>query len=293
MFGDLVAWYLFLGGAGAGLAVVLATLDLLPWLRTRLTNRPAPAWTSGLTRRFFARGYGVALVVLALGVACLLADLGQPERFYYVLVHPTASLLTFGSYVLAATMACTAALGGVALFNLERVPGALVRAVETIAIVLGFATMTYTGLFLGAIDFVELWRSPVLPVLFVASSLSIGAAGSCGLALLENDVRPSPLASALARTDAAVVLVEIVCVAVYLAMVGLAPEGTAALSALTTGQASWLFWVGFAGLGLALPLAIEVAYARMNSAALLALIVPCVLIGGFFLRYCLVNAPLV
>ena len=292
MFGDLIAWYLFLGGAGAGLAVVLAALDLLPWLRTRFSNRPTPAWANGLSRRFFARGYGVALALLALGAACLLADLGQPERFYFVLVHPTASLLTFGSYVLAATMACAAALGGVALFNLERVPDGLVRAVEAAAIVLGVATMAYTGLFLGAIDFVELWRSPLLPLLFVASSLSIGAAVSCGLALLESDMHPSPLASALARTDATVVLVEIVCAAAYLATVALAPGGGTAVTALALGQVGWLFWIGFVCLGLALPLAIEAAYARMGSAALLALIVPCVLIGGFFLRYCLVNAPL-
>ena len=133
VFGDLIAWYLFLGGAGAGLAGALAALDLArAWFLRPSAAAPAPAWTACLTRRLFARGYLVALAVLGVGAACLLVDLGRPERFFYVLVHPTASLLTFGSYVLTGTVACAAALGAVALFNLERVPA---RAVHVLSLI--------------------------------------------------------------------------------------------------------------------------------------------------------------
>ena len=289
MFDDPIVWYLFLGGAGAGLASLLAALDLAqgrPHGRARMDG----AWAACLTRRFFTRGFLLALAALGLGAACLLVDLGRPERFYYVLLHPTASLLTFGSYVLTGCALCTCALAAVALFGLARVPAKAVRTVEVATLALGLCTMAYTGLFLADIDFVALWRNPVLPVLFTASSLSIGAVVSCGLALLESDAQPTPLVNLLARTDAIVVAAEVLCAAAYLA-VAFWQGGTAAAS-FAFGEGAWLFWIGFAGIGLALPLAIEAAYTRMGSAALLATVVPCVLIGGFILRYCVVNVPL-
>ncbi len=290
MFGDLIVCYLFLGGAGAGLVSVLAAADLLFWWHNRSPERPAPAWTACLNRTFFARGYLVALVVLGLGAACLLVDLGQPERFFYVLTHPTASLLTFGSYVLVATMLCAAALGAIALFDLSRIPVALVHVLELVAVGTGLCTMAYTGLFLSVIDFVPLWNNLMLPVLFTASSLSIGASAACGLALVGSDMRPTPLAGTLARADAVIVAVEALCVAAYLALAAIQGASTA-VEAFAFGENSTLFWVGFVCFGLALPLAIEVAYTRMNNAALLALAVPCVLVGGFILRYCIVNVP--
>lgn len=291
VFGDLIAWYLFLGGAGAGLSGVLAALDLArAWRLRPSAAAPAPAWTACLTRRFFTRGYLVALAVLGVGAACLLVDLGRPERFFYVLVHPTASLLTFGSYVLTGTVACAAALGAVALFNLERVPVRVVHLLEGLCVAAALCTMLYTGLFLADIDFVALWRNPALPALFTASALSAGAVGACGLALLESDGRPTPLARLLARADAAAVLAEAACLAAYLGLAWLL-AGPDALAPFLEGPYALLFWAGFAGIGVALPLAIEAAYTRIGSAALLALAVPCVLAGGFILRYCVVNVP--
>ena len=163
MFGDSIIWYLFLGGGGAGAAAVLAACDLLFAHRSRLGRSDRLAWTDELSRPLFARGYLAATVALVLGALCLLFELGRPERFLYVLALPTASVLTFGSYVLAATIVCAAALGGVALFGSARTPVVLVRALEWAALALGLATTAYTGVLLAQIGFVPLWGSPTCP----------------------------------------------------------------------------------------------------------------------------------
>lgn len=291
MFGDLIVWYLFLGGSGAGLLVVLSSLDILRWIHLRSLSGTHSHWSEYLSRRFFTRGYLITLAALGLGAACLLVDLGHPERFYYVLTHPTASLLTFGSYVLVAAMICAALLAAVALFDLVRVPGIFVRCLEILSLAAGTCTMVYTGLFLADIDFVALWHNPILPLLFSASAASAGAIAACGLALLESDGLPTPLVKLLARTDLGAVLAEALCIGAYLAVAIAQGDVSAAISFLT-GVNAPLLWVGFVGLGLALPLAIEVAYTRIGGTALLALAVPCVLIGGYILRYCVVNVPL-
>ena len=129
MFGSLIVAYLFLGGAGGGMVALLSACALVRGfdrggtVRTPIAGRhprrdgprrrgagrlaspalpsPAPCPPPSL----FARGYAVASAALALGVLCLLGDLGRPERFLYVLLHPPASVLTFGSVVLGCTLA--------------------------------------------------------------------------------------------------------------------------------------------------------------------------------------------
>ena len=207
MFGDSIIWYLFLGGGGAGAAAVLAACDLLFAHRSRLGRSDRLAWTDELSRPLFARGYLAATVALVLGALCLLFELGRPERFLYVLALPTASVLTFGSYVLAATIVCAAALGGIALFGSARTPVALVRTLEWAALALGLATTAYTGVLLAQIGFVPLWGSPFLPALFTCSSLSVGVA--CAMAAALPDARRAPrLLRALARADSVVIAVE-------------------------------------------------------------------------------------
>lgn len=290
MFDSSIVWYLFLGGTGAGALAVLAGADLLFWLHGEKPTRRL-AWTSSLNRNFLARGLAVATLLLALGALCLLTDLGHPERFFYVLVHPTASVLTFGSYVLAGTLLCAVFLCSIALFNLTRVSALAIRIVEALAVVLGFCTMAYTGVFLADIGFVALWGNPLLPVLFTFSSLSCGTVCVLACALFEAPERKGDLVDALVRLDAVAIVLELVSLAAYLAYGALLAPDAQAIGLLASGGMRDLFWIGFVCLGMVLPLAIDAAYTRMGSAALPALAIPLILIGGFLLRYCMVNAP--
>ena len=290
MFGMLVTIYLFLGGAGAALVAVLASCDLAAgW------HRSAPSldrgWARQVTSSFLGRGFAVAFIVLALGAFCLLLDLERPERFPLVLAYPTPTLLSFGSYVLSGTLVLAAALCLLHLMAPGKLPRPIMVALDIAAAVLGAATVTYTGLFFSGIDFVALWDNVGLPFLFVASSTSVGLAVALGLALMGSEGRITALSRALSRADMIAVVFEIAALAVYVGaavMQGRASE----LVAVVVGPACSLVFVGIIGLGLLAPLAIEVVSFRMRSAAVAALVVPCVVIGGFALRYAVVMMPL-
>lgn len=284
MFDSLVTAYLFLGGAGAALVVVLAVCDLLDMRAGRACTRALSGDSLS------CRGFAVSLVVLALGVACLLMDLRRPERFPLVLAYPTPTLLSFGSYALTGTIALAAVLTAMHLAGRHR-HCALVAALDGAAALCGAATVSYTGFFFCAIDFVPLWNNAALPILFVASSASTGIVAALGLALMGSEGRLTSRARALSRADLVAVAVEIAALLAYVAIAAL--QGCASsLAGIVSGPAFSLVFVGVIGLGLLAPLAIELLSFRIQSAALAALVVPCVAIGGYALRYGVVNMPL-
>lgn len=291
MFDESIVWYLFLGGTGAGALSVLAAADLLFALQSARPAQPYIAWTTSLSRTFFSRGFVIASLLLGLGALCLLTDLGHPDRFFYVIVHPTASVLTFGSYALSGAVLCAVFLCAVALFNLGRTPPLLLRFAEVLAIALGLSTMAYTGIFLANIGFVPLWGNPLLPVLFTFSSLSCGTVCVLACALFEPPEKKVVLVRVLARADTVAIALEVASLAVYLIVGILAHPGSQGVAYLVSGDAACLFWVGFVCIGVVLPLAFDGAYTRMDATALPALAIPLVLVGGFILRYCMVNAP--
>lgn len=292
MFSESIIWYLFLGGGGAGAVTVLALCDLLYASWSKRPEREQLSWTRELSPGFFTRGYMLGGGALVLGALCLLLDLAHPERFLYVLIYPTLSVLTFGSYVLSATVACAFALGGIALFGTSRTPVVLIRALEVCAVVLGASTMAYTGVLLSEIAFVPLWGNPLLPVLFTCSSLSVGTACALASGWPSADATPH-LMSALSRADSALIAAEIVVLGAYLAFATFAQGQGASVEVFVTGQDAGAFWIGFVGLGLVLPLALDIAYGIGARPSLLAVAVPFVLVGGFFLRYCIVNVQFV
>ena len=111
MLSDLVVCYLFLGGTGAGLCLVLSVLGLLVPRSCLSTPPGVHLHPSAAYRKLLGSGLVAAFVLLALGIVCLVADLGNAERMILLLVHPTASYLAVGSWALAACLALAAALG--------------------------------------------------------------------------------------------------------------------------------------------------------------------------------------
>ena len=336
MFSELVTWYLFLGGAGAALAALLALSDLVYGCRTRLaalrggsrtpsTHRPRVpcepepafgggcrtrlaalrggsrtpsthlgvlAWTDGLSRKLFARGYAAAGIALLLGVLCLLVDLGRPERFYYVFLRPTASILTFGSFVLGATLCCAVALGTVALGNLSRVPRPLVRAVEVLCVVCGTATAVYTGALLAAMAQANPTWNAALPFLFAFSSFSVGCAGALAC-LLPFENAPAAVVRAFAHIDLACIGLEALALLTYLALACVDAGSVSRAALLLWGEGRWSGWAVFAVCALGVPPILEVFSLHHDQSLPLAWSLVFVAVGGFFLRACVVGAPAV
>ena len=295
MLSDLVVCYLFLGGTGAGLCLVLSVLGLLV-PRSCLSTLPGVhLHPSAAYRKLLGSGFVAAFVLLALGIVCLVADLGNAERMILLLVHPTASYLAVGSWALAAALGL--AWLGVGVWNV-----ALVRVVHVVAGLASLVVMVYTGLLLQSLGAVPLWATPWLPALFAASSLSCGIA--CALALAQITGAASAFGAMLGRLaaiDAAVIVVEaaIVAVFVYAASQAGAPlsNGTELAAAqsvreLVAGRNAQLFWGCFAVLGLAVPFALDVVLAlrRRPLPGVVLFASACVLAGGFVMRFCVVAA---
>ncbi|WP_080799217.1 NrfD/PsrC family molybdoenzyme membrane anchor subunit [Arabiibacter massiliensis] len=304
MLSDLAVGYLFLGGAGAGACLVLAAMGLFVpraaafapvGARERL--RPSPAH-----RRLLAPGFAAALVALAGGVACLVADVGSIDRAVLLFAQPAWTHLAVGAWSLAACLALGCALGlawaGAGSWSV--VTFRVLCAVEAAA---ALVAMAYTGLLLQSLAAVPLWTPLLVPVLFVLS------AASCGIALVLGSAQLSGAAMVFRSTmrrlvavDAGIVVVEALVAAAFV-LAARAGSGfpadtpsafaaSASAATLVSGELAWLFWGGFAAAGLAVPFALDVLLARarrpMPGIALAA--AACVLVGGLIMRYCVVEA---
>ena len=289
MLSDLVVCYLFLGGTGAGLCLVLSVLGLLVPRSCLSTPPGVHLHPSAAYRKLLGSGLVAAFVLLALGIVCLVADLGNAERMILLLVHPTASYLAVGSWALAACLALAAALGlawlGVGVWNV-----ALVRVVHVVAGLASLVVMVYTGLLLQSLGAVPLWATPWLPALFAASSLSCGAAVIVGL-----DAALSPPSCEVSRVawGAGAVLgcIEAAVLVAFLAVQsGYTQTARASCEALLAGSLALTFWVGVCAVGLAVPLALHAVGRLLPGRAAMMASSLGVLAGGLLLRYCIVAA---
>lgn len=304
MLGTLAVGYLFLGGAGAGAIVVASGLDLALVRAPFGTDARVSVDEAPPCERVAAFALLAGFAALALGVLCLLFDLGRIDRVLDLFLRPSPTYLTVGSFALAVLAACGAFLTLVRLAYLPSVPRAAAVAVEAVAVAVGLVVMVYTGLLLQGLGAVALWRSPFVPVLFTLSSLSCGSALVLAAAQLTGAA--SAFATVLGRlavVDAVVIVLEAAALAVFAGtalagvggdfVVGRTAEALAASAeALVAGEAAWLFWGGLVLAGLAVPFALDVILARLRRPrpAIALVAAACVLAGGLAMRYCVVEA---
>lgn len=311
MFGALTVGYLFLGGAGAGAIVVASMLDLT-FIRAPFGADARVSVAEALPReRMAAFALLVGFAALALGVLCLLFDLGRIDRVLDLFLSPSPTYLTIGSYALAVLAVCGGFLALVRFAYLPWLPSVAVVAVEVIAVAVGLVVMTYTGLLLQGLGAVALWKSPLVPVLFVLSSLSCGIAVALVTAFFaEPDEGVAHMVRLLVRADAAFIVLEAVMAALFvgLTLASDHPGATASATQLVDGDGALAWWGGFVACGLAVPFVAELVFAacgRMkanladptDSAVLqpvlrtvLAVAAVLVLVGGLSMRASIVEA---
>ena len=110
MLGELAVGYLFLGGTGAGAIAVASVLDLALVRAPFGTDARVSADEAPPCERVVAFALLAGFAALALGVLCLLFDLGRIDRALDLFLRPSATYLTVGSFALAALVACGAFL---------------------------------------------------------------------------------------------------------------------------------------------------------------------------------------
>ena len=273
-------------------------------------------------RRLFAPSYVCGAGALVLGIVLLAVDLGHADRLLLLVTQPHATHLVIGAYALFFCVVLAVALTLVWGGFVRRMSWRMLVALEVALCVCSLVVMAYTGLLLQSLAAVPLWNTVWLPVLFVLSSASCGFALVLGAAQFTGmaDVFATVLRRAMA-SDAGMVAAEILVAFALVASVSAnADAGTAASASAvladatgTTGatgvtgtalaaarSAEWLlrgsgaplFWGGFLGLGLVVPLVAETVALRLRSiSANVALgLAACVLAGGFALRWCVVEA---
>lgn len=308
-WGLLIVVYLFLGGLSAGLFFVAGLANYL-----EVDGQPAYP-------RIARMGALLAPWPVAIGSGLLILDLGNWWRFYKLFTHfRWESPMSIGSYLL------TIFTGIAFVYAYSWLPEAwrqkgfaklpptwkLVHRLnvdlsghrKTIAM-LGFpfaiGVGIYTGVLLGAVSGRPFWNTNLVAQMFLFSALSSGAAALL-LAMVLDKRHPIEASETkfLITLDIVFIVLELFIILPYLI------HGQ--LSSLAVKQALWLilggpytlaFWAFFLGLGLLVPLCIEVyelapsllkGHAFHGNRRLALAASGLVLMGGFLLRYIFVYA---
>jgi formate-dependent nitrite reductase membrane component NrfD len=308
-WGLLIVIYLFLGGLSAGLFFAAGLANYL-----EVDNLPAYP-------RIARMGALLAPWPVALGSGLLILDLGHWYRFYKLFTHfRWESPMSIGSYLLTGFTMVTfvylfswlSADERAWLFSkvpptwkqVHRLNVDLSSHRKTIAMVgfpLSIGVGIYTGVLLGAVSARPFWNTNLVAQMFLFSALSSGTAALLLAMALDkrNPVEQRDL-KFLVWLDVVFISLELFIILPYLI------HGQ--LSVLAVKQALWLilggpytlvFWVFFMGLGLLVPLGIEIyelapsllkgkAFHGDRNLSLTA--AGLVLFGGFLLRYIFVYA---
>ena len=256
-----IAIYLFLAGLSAG-AVFFAIMLKHFKLAERAYLSP-----------FVQAAAIIAPIAVCAGLGILVIDLTKPLAFWKILVfYNTSSVMSMGVLVLLVYQLVLFAWIG-SVFSLPVIKWLdgrfhlLAKCLTLLArhediitgvlVILSLSLGAYTGFLLSALIGFPLLNNPVLPLLFLISGLSSGAAATLlGGVLMRGNPNGTEV-KFIHRVEIPMILVEIMLLFTFFA--GLILSGgqsqVAALNAIGEGFWGWIFWGGVVGVGLTLPLA--------------------------------------
>jgi formate-dependent nitrite reductase membrane component NrfD len=280
----LIVFYFFIGGLAGGLTFLAALIDL--------TGR---AWDRPLARL----GYLVAFPLTVVCGLLLTVDLGQPLRFWHMLLASETgwpllkwwspmslgawALLGFGFFALLTFLAALAEEGRLArstwLARL-RPPGALGSVVVILTGALGFFIAGYTGVLL-AVTNRPIWSdTDLIGLLFLISGASTAAA-LLGLLARRRRVVDEAGLQELERFDSWMLVLELLTLIALVVSLG-------SLARLWLNSWGLLLVLGVVGAGIVVPFLL---YRRSPSSRLAtATAAVLVLVGGFLLRVVIILA---
>ncbi|MEO8198017.1 MAG: NrfD/PsrC family molybdoenzyme membrane anchor subunit [Thermoanaerobaculia bacterium] len=277
--------YLFLGGLVAGMMIISGYfLFSGRWRNTRSACFVLPSLSLGL---------------LSLGMLALFLDL--EHKLYVWRLYTTfewTSPMSWGAWILVLVYPALVAN------LLLRVPGPLrarvpalgelsdrlvarpdwLRWIGALNMIWGGLLGIYTGVLLSALGARPLWNSALLGPLFLVSGLSAAAAF---VHLIAPDVREREL---LAKADNGFLIAELVFITLFLiGLISSTEAQSKAAGLILGGPFSAFFWVGVIGLGIVLPLTIQLL-AVQHRVAHTPVAPLLVIAGGLALRFVIVQA---
>ncbi|MBW3694799.1 cytochrome c nitrite reductase subunit NrfD [Vibrio sp. T187] len=289
----IIAIYLFLAGMSAGAVMISVYLK-------RKVIEGDPSENGILKATAFLAPFGIIV-----GLTILIFHLTKPLAFWKIMifVNPT-SVMSMGVMLFNVYMAVlfvwigiifrkqiTAFLKG----RFEFVDGLLEKLGQfenALELFLGFLALllaAYTGFLLSALQTFPMLNNPVLPILFLFSSLSSGAAACLLFGVLVFKESPhSPSVSWVHGFERPVVMFELFVLVTF--FTGLIFAGgqsqQAAWNAIGSGfWASW-FWWGVIGAGMLLPLLLNAVTPKAvrHSGAFIFVVTSLSLVGVLMLR---------
>jgi formate-dependent nitrite reductase membrane component NrfD len=303
-WGILIVNYLFLGGLSAGIFFVSA-------LATYLRQQDETAY-----ERIARYGAMMAPWPVALGSVLLIFDLGNWHRFYKLFLHfRWHSPMSIGSWLLVLFTLVTLAYfwawfpearrdNIVARLRLPNWVNRDLSAWRGLLAAAGFplsiGVAIYTGVLLGAVQARPFWNTNLVAQMFLFSAFSTGCAALI-LALSSNrKLLDATQLRFLYTLDICLITLEFFIVLPYILHGELSIQAVkSSLELILGGPYTVAFWLLFAGIGLLVPLVLEVwevAPALASGAALhhnrrlAGLTAVLVIFGGYLLRYIFVYA---
>jgi polysulfide reductase chain C len=288
--------YFFFGGLAGG-AFVIATV--------------ASLWGGERNREIARIGYYLALLAIIPGPIILIVDLGMPTRFLHMMMVAKPELtigqsainigpfhlkpfspMNAGSWALMGFSLC-AFLAALDVFLVDRGGRSMATLRQVVGIIggfFGFFIAAYPGVLMGATAR-PLWiDARLLGALFLTVGMTTGGA-AIALVLAATGARAREGLASLKRTYTIALGLELVILILLFAIVrGAGPVAQAGLAALISGVYGTTFWLGAVGVGLIIPLILELTSRRRVSMGVTAISAILILIGGFLTKYVIMVA---
>lgn len=283
-----VAMYLFLGGLTAGIMVFAAIIALLdkdeeaPFAATKLALLAPIALSLGMTTLFLDLEH--KLYVFRFYTSFQVLSPMSWGAWILIVIYPVSILQILSTlrsgFPQASPYVDRFAFGKLVLDWCE----AHRRQIAMTAIPFGIALGIYTGILLSAFSARPFWNSGVLGPLFLVSGLSTAAA------LVALVARKHSEKVLFTRFDLVLIAAELALVALFIINLASGTEQQLiALDSITSGPYTLVFWVLFVGVGLLIPLVLELLEIR-GFARRVAIVAPVfVLLGGYVLRQVMID----
>jgi protein NrfD len=284
-----VAMYLFLGGLTAGIMILAAAMTLLrkdeeaPFASTRLVLLAPIVLSLGMTTLFLDLEH--KLYVFRFYTSFQIASPMSWGAWILIIIYPISILQILSTfrrgYPFFSSFADRIAAGRWILDWCERNR----REIAIVAIPFAVALGIYTGILLSAFGARPFWNSGVLGPLFLVSGMSTAAALVALIAMRRSEKE------LFTRIDLILIMAEIALVALFLINLATGSgQQIEALQSVMGGPYTLIFWVLFVGIGLLIPLLLELLEIRGIGKSLAMLAPVLVLLGGYVLRQVMLDA---
>jgi formate-dependent nitrite reductase membrane component NrfD len=309
----IVAIDLFAAGLSAGAFIISATAYFLG--REKYEN---------ITKI----GAYIAPFPVIIGILALIYDLERPHLFWKLfLTFQPNSVMSLGAWLLfffsifslahfylwlpekfdyfklVPVIKSNQFLGRFRGDNLTKVRGLVAGFGIPISIGVGI----YTGVLLGALTARPFWNNPMLPMLFLISAMMTGSAAICFVGCFIKGFRGMSRENIntnkfmIHSIDFTLMVFSIIAVFLFILGLYVSPRSSvAAVHLIMGGEFTLLFWIVVVGIGILLPLALEVyeliphyivhVELKEHNPWISGIITTSVLVGGFTMRYIVVYA---